>query len=134
MKLYRTMKIEPTDGKPLVGIRRDMLGVRPLDPNNKDPRRKFDVDAVLGTDVVEPGTKKGLSMFLTAAECRTGSDVGVWEIDSDGLAVIGFNPVPDPPPNNPKSTHHALEPSRRVTLDGYQAMLIDTRDLWVRVA
>ena len=41
---------------------------------------------------VEPGTKKGLSMFLTADECRTGSDVGVWEIDSDDLAVIGLSP------------------------------------------
>lgn len=134
MKLYRTMKIDPTDRKPLVGIRRDMLGVRPFDPNNKDPRRVFDVDAVLGTDPVEPGTKKGLSLFLTAAECRTGTDVGVWEIDSDDLVTAGFSPVFDPPPNNPKSTHHVLEPSRRVTLDAYQDMLIDTRDKWVRVA
>jgi hypothetical protein len=127
------MKIDPVDGKPLEGIRRDMLGVRPLDPNNKDPKRKFDVDAVLGTDPVVPGTKKGLSVFSTAEECRTGTDVAVWEIDVDDLSAIGFSAVPDPPPNKPKSTHHVLEPSHRVTFDEYQDMLVDTRDLWVRV-
>lgn len=133
MKLYRTMKIDPADGKPLVGIRRDMLGVRPLDPNNADPRRKFDVDAVIGSDPVHPGTKKGLSVFLTAGECRTGKDVAVWEIDVADLSALGFIPVFDPPPNEPTSTHHVLEPTRRVTLDAYQDMLLDTRDLWGRV-
>ena len=36
MKLYRVMKLA-LDGKPLIGIRRSMLGVRPFDPNSTDP-------------------------------------------------------------------------------------------------
>ena len=32
MKLYRVMKVDPADGKPLVGSRGSMLGVRPTDP------------------------------------------------------------------------------------------------------
>jgi hypothetical protein len=127
------MKIDPTDGGPLVGIRRNMLGARPFDPNNTDSRRKFDVDAVLDTDPVLPGTKKGLSVSLTAEECRSGRDEAVWEIEDVDLQRIGLVPMHDPPPNNPASTHHVLEPGRAVTLSAYQAMLVATRDLWVRV-
>ena len=58
MKLYRVMKLD-ADGKPLIGKRRNMLGVRPTDPNSKDPKRVFDVRAVNDADPVIPG--EGLS-------------------------------------------------------------------------
>ena len=38
-----------SDGKPLVGKKRNMLGVRPTDPNNKNPGAVFDVPAMNDT-------------------------------------------------------------------------------------
>jgi hypothetical protein len=133
VKLYRTIKIDPADGLPLVGIRRDMLGVRPFDPNNKDPKRVFDVDAVADSDLVRVGTKKGLSVFLTAEECRVDPKAPIWEIDSDEVVAQNLVMVFDPLPGVPGSTHHVLEPSRDVTLGEYQEMLRATRDAWQRV-
>lgn len=72
--------------------------------------------------------------MLTAEECRAGRDEAVWEVETEELEVFGFVAVPNPPPDNPNSTHHVLEPSRNVTLDQYQASLIATRDLWDRVS
>src|SRR4051794_27243259 len=100
MKLYRAMKVD-ADGKPLVGTKRNMLGVRPTDPNNKDPRRKFDVDAATGSDPVFPGTKKGLSVSADPDRLQPDPGEAIWEIDDSELSP-DFIPVPDRPP------HHVL--------------------------
>lgn len=126
MKLYRVMKVDPTDGKPLVGIRRNMLGVRPYDPNNRHSTRKFDVDAVTDAEPVLPGTLKGLSVSTEADRLHPAPDEAIWQIDEEDLSP-DFVAVPDRRP------HHILEPSRRVTLAEYQLALRATRDLWERV-
>ncbi|HET6573982.1 MAG TPA: hypothetical protein VFG68_10300 [Fimbriiglobus sp.] len=126
MKLYRTMKIDPTDGKPLVGKRRNMLGVRPTDPTNTNPRRKFDVDAAIGSDPVTPGARQGLSVSTASGGLFPDEDEAIWEIDDSEL-LPDFNAVPDHPP------HHVLEPTGVMTLNEYQAALVATRDTWVRV-
>lgn len=125
MKLYRVMKVGP-DGNPLVGTRRNMLGVRPTDPNNTQRGRKFDVSAVAGTDSVLPGASEGLSVSTNPAHLLVGPGEALWEIDSDvlrGLAVIE-----DRPP------HHVVEPSRTMTLDEYQDTLAATQLQWNRVS
>lgn len=126
MNLYRTMKIDPADRKPLIGTRRNMLGVRPTDPNNMNPRRRFDVDAVAGSDPILPGTRKGLSGSTVLGVLFPDEDEAIWEID-DGDLLPDFRPVPDNPP------HHVLEPTRVMTLDEYQAGLAATRAVWTRV-
>jgi hypothetical protein len=125
VKLFRVMKVD-ADGKPLVGTRRNMLGVRPFDPNSNDPSRKFDVDAVKGSDPVLPGTSRGLSVSTSSDRFVLGVGEAIWELDTDELPPE-LVPIPDGPP------HHILEPAKPTTLDDYQAVLIGTRDLWVRV-
>ena len=125
VKLYRVMKVA-ADGKPLVGTRRNMLGVRPTDPTSPDPKRKFDVAAVHGSEPVLPGARQGLSASATTAGMRFTRGEAVFEIDGDGLTA--FTATPDRPP------HHVLEPVRPMTLDEYQAALVATRDAWVRLA
>lgn len=124
MKLYRVMKVD-VDGKPLVGTRRNMLGVRPYDPNSKDPRRKFDVDATNSRDIVMPGTSNGLSVSTTSDQLVAGRDEAVWEIEESELLPF-LIPVPDHEP------HHILEPIRQMTLEDYQAAVAVTRDSWAR--
>ena len=58
MRLYRVMRVA-ADGKPVVGTRGSMLGVRPTDPANTNPRAVFDVGAAHDGDLVYPG--EGLS-------------------------------------------------------------------------
>lgn len=127
MKLYRVMRIDPADGQPLIGTRRNMLGVRPFDPNNTDPRRKFDVDAVTGDEPVIPGTTKGLSVSAAADRLIAGRGEAIWEIEDTDL-LPDFVPIAANPP------HHVLEPARPTTLDAYQAALAATKALWVRVS
>ena len=126
VKLYRVMRIDPADGQPMIGTRRNMLGVRPTDPASTDPNRRFDVDAVNGTDVIQPGTTQGLSVSTSADRMVAGRNEAVWEIEDTDLVPV-FVPVPAGPP------HHILEPSRPVTLNMYQAALAGTKGLWVRV-
>lgn len=109
-----------------------MLGVRPNDPNNKDPKRRFDVDAVFDTDPVTPGSRQGLSVFCTPAECRIDPKAPVWGIESDELGG-DLSIIPDPLPDVPNSTHCILEPSRVMTLGEYQATLWATRQSWTRI-
>ena len=123
MKLYRAMKVAP-DGKPLVGTRRNMLGVRPTDPANTDPRRRFDVAAVNDGDTVSPG--EGLSTSLNPARLRVGAGEAVFEIETDDL-THALAPNPDHPP------HCLLEPASPTTLGEFQDALADTRDLWQQV-
>lgn len=82
MKLYRVMKVD-ADGKPRVGTKGCMLGVRPTDPANTDPRRRFDVDAVTDTDLVSPG--KGLSTATTPAILVVRGGEAPFVIESDDL-------------------------------------------------
>jgi len=125
VKVYRVMKVG-ADGKPLVGTRRNMLGVRPTDPNNRDPRRKFDVAAVNGGDLVIPGAAKGLSVSTAHAHLVCGRDEVIWELDAVALPA-DLTPVADGKP------HYVLEPSQPMTLDQYQAALLGTRDSWTQV-
>ncbi len=125
MKLYRVMKVD-SDGKPLAGVRRNMLGVRPTDPNNTNPKRKFDVTAVSGDDLVRPGAKKGLSVSISLGRLFAGPGEAIWEIDLADL-LPDLIPIPDHPP------HHVLEPISAMTLDEYQEALVDTRDFWQQV-
>lgn len=125
MKLYRVMKLD-VDAKPLVGKRRNMLGVRPFDPNNKDPRRKFDVDAVSGGDPVLPGMLNGLSVSTVPDRSTLARDEAIWAIDESEL-LPHLLPVPDDRP------HYILEPTQPMTLDDYQAALVATRGSWTRI-
>jgi hypothetical protein len=120
VKLYRAMKVGP-DGKPLVGTRRSMLGVRPTDPNNADPKRRFDVVATNDADTVSPG--EGLSTSLDPRSLRAGPGEKVFVLETNDL-VPELVPNPDHPP------HCLLQPSAPTTLGEYQQALEDTHDLW----
>ncbi len=123
MKLYRTMKVAP-DGKPLVGKKRNMLGVRPTDPNNRNPKAVFDVPAVNDNDIVPLG--KGLSTSLDPLILRVDPGEAMFEIESNDL-----DPALMQNPDNPP--HCLIQPSSTLTLDDFQQALADTRDLWQRV-
>lgn len=128
------MKIDPTDGMPLVGTRRNMLGVRPTDPTNTNPKRRFDVEAVLDSDPIQPGTEKGLSVSSDLAKIagHAQNDEAVWEIDTVELGMCFLTPIFSPG-NDPNSSHYVLETSRDTTLAKFQEELASTRDLWTRV-
>lgn len=117
MKLYRIMKID-TDGKPMIGIRRNMLGVRPTDPANTDPRRQPDVKAVVQGDIVPAGSKQGLSVFADHVEIDT--DVTkkdrLWVIDSDDLLQYSLVAAPDPLDGDFGYSHQVFEPERDTTI------------------
>lgn len=125
MKLYRVMKVD-ADGNPLIGTRRNMLGVRPTDPTNTQKGRKFDVPAVTGSDPVVPGVNMGLSVSTDPSRLLVGPGEAVWEIDSDALNDL--NVVHD------RDDHHLIEPSKRMTLDEYQDTLAATQLQWDRVS
>jgi hypothetical protein len=123
VKLYRMFRLDP-DGKPTVGTLFGMLGVRPRDPAK--PRKRFDVPAVAGSDLVRPGGG-GLSVFTDpAAILIQPADLALCEIDTADLpgelvAVAAGDP------------HYLIEPASPMTLDDYQAALAATRDFWHRV-
>src|SRR5262249_42948252 len=119
----RVMKVA-ADGEPLVGTRRNMLGVRPTDPANKDPKRKFDVAAVNDADTISPG--EGLSTSQNPAILRANPGEAIFEIDTDDLAS-DLVENPDHPP------HTLIQPLVPTTLGEFQRALADTRDLWQRV-
>jgi hypothetical protein len=123
VKLYRVMKVD-ADGRPRVGARGYMLGVRPTDPNNTDPRRRFDVAAVADTDAVSPG--EGLSTSLDPAVLVVRTGEALFVIDTADLGV-GLKENPDHPP------HCLIEPASPMPLGDFQQALADTRDLWEQV-
>jgi hypothetical protein len=123
VKLYRAMKVD-TDGKPLVGTRGSMLGVRPTDPTNTNPTAVFDVDAVNGTDLVRPG--EGLSTSPDPKARKPRRSEAVFEIETDDLG-------PDLTPKHDGPNHCLLQPSTPLSLSDYQQALANTRDLWKRV-
>ena len=122
MKLYCVMKVD-ADGKPLVGSGSMMLGVRQTDP--AQPNKRADVRAVSGADVVQPG-EGGMSYYSdpAAITIQLGKLV-LWSIESDDLP-------PELIPQDAGVPHYHIEPSRAVSLDGFQELLADTRDLWQR--
>jgi hypothetical protein len=122
VKLYRLMKAAP-DGKPLVGSGARMLGVRPRDP--AQPNKRHDVPAVSGTDAVHPGDG-GLSCYSDPSAIKIkSSKLEVWSIEVAPLPPeLTAQPAGDP--------HYHIEPKQDVTLDRFQQLLANTRDLWVR--
>lgn len=124
MKVYRVMKVGP-GGKPLVGTRGSMLGVRPTDPNSADPKQVFDVAAVTDADAVRPG--EGLSTSTDPNFRRPRRGEAVFTIETDDLAGTDVNPNQDSP------THVLLEPSASMPLGDFQQALKDTKELWEQV-
>jgi hypothetical protein len=124
VKLYRVMKVN-ADGNPLIGTRRNMLGVRPTDPTNTQRGRKFDVAAVMGSDSVTPGAGEGLSVSTEPGRLLVGPGEALWEIESDGLRDLAAA--------KDTETHYLIEPNRAMTLDEYQDTLAATQLQWNRV-
>ena len=118
MKLYRLMKV--TDGKPQVGTKSMMLGVRPRDP--LQPNSKHDVQAVIGSDTVQPG--EGLSCYSDASAITIQSKkLQLWSIEVDAVPPeLAAQPATEP--------HFHIEPRRAMTLDEFQRLLEGTLDLW----
>jgi hypothetical protein len=112
------------DGKPEIGTRGSMLGVRPTDPNNTNPSVVADVVAVDDADLVNPG--EGLSTSPNSNSRQPRRNQAVFEIETDDLS-------PDLKPNPDKPDHCLLEPAKPMTLGEYQQALAATRDLWQRV-
>ncbi|WP_320687914.1 Tse2 family ADP-ribosyltransferase toxin [Gemmata algarum] len=123
MKLYRAMRVA-ADGKPEVGTSGSMLGVRPTDPSNTNPKSVSDVRAEVGTDVVNPG--EGLSTSPDPNSRQPRRHQAIFEIETDDLG-------PDLKPNHDKPGHCLLEPAQPMTLVEYQQALAATRDLWQQV-
>jgi hypothetical protein len=124
VKLYRVMKVD-ADGRPRVGRKGYMLGVRPTDPNNTDPRRRFDVAAVNDADLVSPG--EGLSTALDPTVLVVRSGEARFMIDTDDLGAFGLQENPDYPP------HCLIEPVPPMPLRDFQQALADTCDSWEQV-
>lgn len=123
MKLYRVMKID-SDGKPMVGTRGSMLGVRPTDPLTTLPNPVFDVAAITDSDLVHPG--EGLSTSPNPRARRPRKAEAIFEIETDDLN-------PDLLPHHDHPNHCLLEPARPMTLREFQLALSYTRDLWIRL-
>jgi hypothetical protein len=117
------MKVD-ADGKPMIGTRGSMLGVRPTDPTNMNPGAVFDVDAMNDTDLVYPG--QGLSTSPDPKSRKPRRHEAVFEIETDDLG-------PDLEPNSDRPGHCLLQPTQPITLGQYQQALANTRDLRKRV-
>jgi hypothetical protein len=125
MKLYRRM-LADADGKPRVGDRFGMLGVRP-----KGRAGRADVDAALPTDVVQTAARKGMSVNANVNKVPqpAGDEFLMWVLDvpdDDPAAVLGAELVVDPD----RPPHHIIKPSRDMALADYQRALASTRDHW----
>ena len=112
------------NGRPVIGTRFGMLGVRPTDPNNTNPGRRFDVAAINPKDTVMRG--EGLSTSLDPNLLKVRSGEGMFELDTADL--------PEELRDNPNHPPHCLiEPSTPTTLQDFQQALADTLDQWQRV-
>ena len=122
MKLYRKFFLA-ADGKPVVGTRFGMLGVRPYDPAR--PGRTTDVKAIRGADPVRPG--EGLSVYTDPAGIR---------VQAPDLVLCAIEAADLPPElaaADAGDPHWQIEPAAVMTLDGLQAALGRTRELWAIV-
>ncbi|WP_149108670.1 Tse2 family ADP-ribosyltransferase toxin [Limnoglobus roseus] len=109
------MKVDP-DGKPLVGTRGYMLGVRPQGHTGRP-----DVNAAVDSDLVKPG--EGLSTSLLPEKLKIGKNEAMFAIETDALGPA-LEAAPD------RSPHYLIQPRQDVTLAEFQQSLADTRDLW----
>lgn len=111
------------DGKPVVGTRRNMLGVRPTDPASTDPKRVPDVRAVNDQDIVS--VTEGLSTSPTTEQLLPNPKEAIFVIETEELPP-GLREYQD------TSTHYLIVPSDRngLPLAGFQLALADTIDLW----
>ena len=123
MKLYRVMRVD-ADGKPKVGVRGTMLGVRPTDPLNTSPKAVADVAAVNDSALVHPG--EGLSTSPNPASRIARKGEAVYEIETADLDASLT-------PHHDKPDHCMLEPTQSITLAEYQKLLADTRDMWHKI-
>jgi hypothetical protein len=124
VKLYRKF-FQAADGKPVVGARSGMLGVRPADPSR--PSRQGDVRAPRGSDLVRPG-EGGLSVYSDPAAIRIQApDLILCVIESADLPpeLADVGAAGDP--------HRHIEPAAEMTLDEFQAALGRSRGLWAIV-
>ena len=121
MKLYRKM-LSDADGMPLVGDGRNMLGVRPADPNQ--PKFASDVSAAIGSDRVFPG--EGLSAYDDPDKIPPRVQGEMWAIETGDIlaSVVIYQRGKNP-------RHFQIEPQDELTLDEFQLLLAETRDLWV---
>jgi len=127
--IYRAMIVDPTDGKPMVGIRRGMLGVRPTDPTNTIRGRQFDVPAVVGSDSVSPGRCQGLSANLAYSNIQAGPKDEIWQLE---IAILArFELIAEIDPTD--SDHIVIAPVAVTTLEVFQNALQFTRDFWNRL-
>src|SRR5690349_14939475 len=99
------------DGKPEVGTRGSMLGVRPTDPSTTNVHPVFDVAAVSDADSVHPGEGLSTSPDLNSRQPRRGQ--AVFEIETDDLG-------PDLNAHHDKPGHCLIEPAWAMSLGAYQ--------------
>lgn len=118
MKLSRKFFLA-ADGKPVVGTRFGMLGVRPFDPTR--PGRRNDVNATRGADPVRPG--EGRSVYTDPAGIR------VQAPDLILCAVEAADLPPELADVDAGDPHRHIEPAFEMSLDEFQAALGRTRDL-----
>ena len=130
MFLFRAMQPDPRDGKPLVGTRRGMLGVRSADPTDLPPQKPDMPGAASGSDFVYPGRCEGMSTNTVRATIVPKRVEVVWMIDASLLT--GWNLASEIDPQN--SEHVIITPGGEMTLDEFQTALRLTRDAWVRVS
>lgn len=120
MKLYRLFRID-VDGQPVVGPKFGMLGVRPVNP--AFPKKRFDVNAVVGSDLVCPGSG-GFSVFSDPAAIQIqASDLVLFEIDT---ADLGNRLIQV----EAGQSHYHVEPCAELTLEEFQHSLAETRNFW----
>jgi hypothetical protein len=124
VKVYRVMKVDPADGKPIVGTRGGMLGVRPTDPASTNPTSVFDVTAVNDTDNVQPG--EGLSTSLDPNFRKPRRGEALFAIETDELDE-DLKGIQD------SANHVTIEPASPMQLGDYQRALEATRDQWEQV-
>src|SRR5262245_311820 len=83
------------NGKPKVGQKGYMLGVRPTDPHNTDPRRRYDVAAVNDAQLVQAG--EGLSASVDPSVLKVRKGEALFEIDSADLSPFLHDNLDHPP-------------------------------------
>jgi hypothetical protein len=111
------------DGKPAVGTKFGMLGVRPRDPRNL--KKRFDVPATAPTDIVPPGD--GMSVNADRFALKPPDDEFLlWVIEDADLGPdLAVSPAGPP--------HYHIGPLRDMTLAELQQRLAGTRERWQRV-
>ncbi|MFC4856907.1 RHS repeat-associated core domain-containing protein [Actinophytocola glycyrrhizae] len=125
--LYRGMKVDPTDGRPLVQDSKRGLGAKIDEPN---PDIHVDKNGMVhpntGGMSVSPDSLQNLpSHRRPKTHGGTSPDTG-WCMNSCDLPP-GLKYRPDP--SNPKK-HGFIEPARSMPLSEYQRLLRSTRHLW----